>query len=41
MKYLMVLLTALAFVGSATATNESSDCCPGACCLMHGDCCAH
>jgi hypothetical protein len=41
MKYLLVLLTALAFVGSATATSESDGCCPSACCLMQSSCCAH
>ena len=40
MKYLLALLTALAFVGSATATSESGDCCPGACCLINSGCCA-
>lgn len=39
MKYLLVMLAALAFVGSATATNESGSCCPGACCLLKSRCC--
>jgi hypothetical protein len=41
MKYLLVLVAAFAFVGSATATSRSTDCCDGgACCLVHLSCCA-
>jgi hypothetical protein len=40
MKYLLMIIAAMAFVGSATATSESDGCCPGACCLIAKSCCA-
>ena len=40
MKYLLLIMAALAFAGSAVATS-SSDCCNGGgCCLAHLSCCA-
>jgi len=41
MKYLLMIIAALALVGSATATSQSADCCTGgACCKAHLGCCA-
>lgn len=42
MKYLLMILAAMALVGTATATAESADdCCGGgACCLVKVSCCA-
>jgi len=39
MKYLLVIIVAMALLGSADAkTSRLSDCCPGACCKA-GACC--
>jgi len=39
MRYLLVIIAAMALLGSADAkTSRSSDCCPGACCKA-GACC--
>lgn len=40
MKHLLMIIAALAFVGTATATAPSAGCCPGACCGKT-KCCAH
>lgn len=42
MKYLLIILTAIALVGTASATSQSADdCCGGgACCLIKIGCCA-
>ena len=41
MKYLLMIVAALAFVGTANATSRSADCCGGgACCLVKTSCCA-
>ena len=41
MKYLLILMTAVAFVGTANATSRSADCCGGgACCMVKLSCCA-
>jgi hypothetical protein len=42
MKYLLMILTAVALIGTASATSQSADdCCGGgACCLIKVGCCA-
>jgi hypothetical protein len=41
MKYLFMIVAALALVGTASATSRSADCCGGgACCLVNPGCCA-
>jgi hypothetical protein len=41
MKYLLMIVAALAFVGTANATSRSADCCGvGGCCLVKLSCCA-
>jgi hypothetical protein len=41
MKYLLMIIAALAFVGSASAISRSADCCGGgACCHIGAGCCA-
>lgn len=41
MKYLLMVLTAITFVGTASATSSSADCCGGgACCPLKLSCCA-
>ena len=39
MKYLLMIVAALAFVGTANATSRSADC-GGGCCLVKTSCCA-
>ena len=39
MKYLLMIITALAMMGTATATSRAADCCGGRCC-SGGHCCA-
>ena len=39
MKYLLMIITALAFVGTATATERNADCCGGGACCFGGICC--
>ncbi len=41
MKYLLIILTAMAFIGSAKATSNADGCCPGSCCMIGKSCCAH
>jgi hypothetical protein len=41
MKYLLMIVAAIALVGTANATSRSADCCGGgACCLLKLSCCA-
>ena len=40
MKYLLMIITALAMIGTATATSRVADCCGGAKCCSGGHCCA-
>jgi hypothetical protein len=41
MKYLLIIVAALALVGTANATSRSADCCGGnGCCLIKLPCCA-
>ena len=41
MKYLLMIVAALALVGTANATSRSADCCGGnGCCLIKLPCCA-
>jgi hypothetical protein len=40
MKYLLMMVAALALVGTANATSRSATCCGGACCLVKSSCCA-
>jgi hypothetical protein len=42
MKYLLMIVAALALVGTANATSRSADCCGGGggCCLIKLGCCA-
>ena len=41
MKYLLMIVAAIALVGTASATSRSADCCGGgACCLVNLSCCA-
>jgi hypothetical protein len=43
MKYLLMIVTALALVTTANATSrlvDSCGCCGGACCLVKSGCCA-
>ena len=41
MKYLLMIMVALALVGTATATSTAADCCGGgACCPVKLPCCA-
>jgi hypothetical protein len=41
MKYLFMIVTAIALIGTASATSRSADCCGGgACCLVKLSCCA-
>jgi hypothetical protein len=41
MKYLLMIVAALALVGTANATSRSADCCPGGgCCPFKMRCCA-
>lgn len=41
MKYLLMIVTAIALVGTASATSRSADCCGGGiCCLVQTSCCA-
>jgi hypothetical protein len=41
MKYLLMIVAAIALVGTANATSRSADCCGGgACCLVKLSCCA-
>src|SRR5204863_5897101 len=41
MKYLMMILAAIALVGTASATSRSADCCDGGmCCMVNSSCCA-
>ena len=41
MKYLFMIVAAIALVGTASATSRSADCCGGgACCLVNLSCCA-
>ena len=40
MKYLLMIVAAMALVGTANATSRSADCCGGPCCLVKSSCCA-
>jgi hypothetical protein len=40
MKYLLTIITALAMIGTATATSPAADCCGGGRCCSGGHCCA-
>jgi hypothetical protein len=41
MKYLLMIVAAIALVGTANATSRSADCCGGgACCPLKLSCCA-
>jgi hypothetical protein len=41
MKYLLMIVAAIALVGTANATSRSADCCGGgACCPIKPPCCA-
>ena len=42
MKYLLMIVAAMALVGTANATSRSADCCGGGdgCCLIKASCCA-
>ena len=40
MKYLLMMIIALATIGTATATSQRADCCTGAKCCSGGHCCA-
>jgi hypothetical protein len=41
MKYLLMIIVALALVGTANATSRSADCCGGkSCCPIKLPCCA-
>jgi hypothetical protein len=40
MKYLLMMIIALAAIGTATATSPRTDCCGGAKCCCNGHCCA-
>jgi hypothetical protein len=40
MKYLLMIVAALALVGTANATSRSADCCSGGCCPFKLPCCA-
>ncbi len=41
MKYLLMIIAALALVGTASATSRSADCCGGnGCCPIKVGCCA-
>jgi hypothetical protein len=41
MKYLLMIVAAIALVGTANATSRSADCCGGgACCAIKPPCCA-
>jgi hypothetical protein len=41
MKYLLMIVAAIALIGTANATSRSADCCGGgACCLLNLSCCA-
>jgi hypothetical protein len=41
MKYLWMIVAAIALVGTASATSRSADCCGGdVCCLVDLSCCA-
>ncbi len=39
MRYLLMIIAALALVGSATATSQSDCCTGGVCCVAHLGCC--
>jgi hypothetical protein len=39
MKYLLIIIAAMTFIGSAKATSDT-DCCPGHCCKVSKSCCA-
>ena len=39
MKYLLVIIAAMAFLSSANATSRSADCCGGKCCKSGTPCC--
>jgi len=40
MKYLLMIVAAIALVGSASATSRSADSCGGgACCMVNLSCC--
>ncbi len=38
MKYLLMILAAMAFIGTANATSRSADCCAGGACCMVACC---
>lgn len=40
MKYLLMLMAAIALIGTAYATSRSADCCCGPCCGANQICCA-
>ena len=40
MKYLLMMIIALATIGTATATSQRADCCGGGKCCSGGHCCA-
>jgi len=40
MKYLLMIITALAMIGTATANSPVADCCGGGRCCSGGHCCA-
>jgi hypothetical protein len=40
MKYLLMMLIALATITPATATSQRADCCGGGKCCSGGHCCA-
>jgi hypothetical protein len=39
MKYLLMIITTLAMIGTATATSRVADCCGGGRCCSGGHCC--
>ena len=40
MRYLLMVIAALAMIGTATATSPVADCCGGGLCCFGGHCCA-
>lgn len=40
MKYLLMMMAAITFVGAASATSVSDCCDDGLCCPIHPSCCA-
>jgi len=39
MKYILLLLTSVALIGSASAVSNTDCCNGGVCCIIHAGCC--